>query len=225
MESSAPDLVKELINQAGEKTIHSILHAFFDDSNRSLLSNRLIKKMKYKEIARIEIESEEGKSNESTVKQSEENVEKKFVKKTNAIKTQVNDLKKNLAVLVLVYSDDYFDKFLTAEQIRERLGLPVTEVKKRLLSAHKQFWKHFDAALKTLSPKKQQILRLRVDADEDFQRIAEGRNKGNLKVQTQWYDAKTELENELSKIGITNTIKNRILTRDKKMAEKRKRSA
>ena len=152
-------------------------------------------------------------------------MEKKFVNKTNAIKTQVNDLKKTLAVLVLVYSDAYFEKFLTAEEIRKKLGLSVMEVKKRLSSADRQFWKHFDAARKRLSPTKQQLLKLRVDPDEHFQRIADGRNQENLQVQTQWYDAKTELEDELIKMGITNTIKDRILTRDEKMEEKRKRSA
>ena len=226
MESSAPDLVEELIHREGEKIIHTILYTFFSNSNGPLLFNKYIKKMTYKEIAKIEIARiDEGNSNGSTVKQTEKPMEKRLENKAKAIKTQVNDLKKTFMVLLLAYSNLYFDKFLTAEEIGKELGLPVMEVKKRLSSAHKQYNKHFDAAFKTLPQKKQQILRLRVDADEDFQRIAEGRNKENLKVQTQWYDAKTELENELIKMGITNTIKNRILTRDEKMAEKRKRSA
>lgn len=230
MEPFASDLADELINQAGEEMIDYILHAFFNDSNGSLLSNKIIKRMQYKKIARIEIE--EGKSNESTIKQSEENVEKKIVNRANAIKTQVNDLRKTLAILVLAYSDAYFDKFLTAEEIGKKLNLPVTEVTKRLSSAHKQYDEHFKAAFKLLASKKRKIFNLRVPDDweprggQTFKMISGGNSrKENLKVQKQWYDAKTELENELIKMKITNTIKERISTRKEKMVEKRKRSA
>ena len=225
-----PDVADELINQEGEEMIDYILHTFFDDRNRRLLSNKLIERMPYKEIARIEIE--ERKSNKSTIEQSEENVEKKIVNRANAIKTQVNDLKKTLAILVLAYSDAYFDKFLTAEEIGKKMKLPVTKVTKRLLSAHKQYDEHFKAVFKLLSSKKQKIFNLRIPEDweprggQTFKMISGGNSrKENLKVQKQWYDAKAELENELIKMKITNTIKERISTRKEKMVEKRKRSA